>query len=100
MTSSGNHSLELSLYNYSLELDGQFTNTKFDYNFKLTCDFPTVDYATVIDLQFYSILNAYNQVMPQVSVRDIKAPLTTDNCKIELVGGIVSEVVEAFIRNF
>lgn len=56
--------MKIQLYNYTLEFQGQFVNTRFDYFFKLNCDFLTEDKAAWIEIEFLNKVNNYSQVMP------------------------------------
>ncbi|TNV80198.1 hypothetical protein FGO68_gene9674 [Halteria grandinella] len=101
VTPINNTTLRVSLYNYSLELQGQFINTRFDYRFTLKCDFPTrANDLTYADIQFYSIVNNHSQLMPQVNIQNVQFPLDRDQCKLDVQGGFLSQIIEKYVRSF
>lgn len=64
-----NNTIVLTLLKWSVLLRGQFINTDFDYDFTLDCSFE--DKPSTMTVEFQSLLNDYNQLMPQIRIIDV-----------------------------
>lgn len=90
----------MRLTDYVLVFDGQFINTRFDYLFKMTCDFKDPEEVSSVDFKLFSVKNNFSQEIPQIQIQNIVIPLNEDNCELETQGGLVSALVEQYIEAF
>jgi hypothetical protein len=50
----------------------------------------------LIDIELFSVINNYAQIMPQVRIKNIEIPFAKDDCELDVQGGLIAKIVEKY----